>query len=405
VRLIIAMALIRFSFVINYIYQECSLGSMNNAREHLIRFAARNIITIPTLCKRGCVFCFQRQAGEKYGAVDVTQDLTLNDYQEAIRHIDYDKFIYINGGDIFDYPLIYDVLEMLQKEIKKKATTIEIISTFADFNMQKAGLLKDKSMYMVLSGITLNTQLKNSLMANGWTEPQTRNIKALISEGIFRQAIIWDFGQIDVLRQDLIEIKECAAEMARNCPGRILEVVLSYPSTTKFANPIAKQYNQLALENYNQAIELFHSTFKDVPNIQKGVYTLRDLNNDQNYREIPYFLQARGNFRTRVQQAVKFLCDEKISLPETGFVTSAACFEYAKKQFPGLNWVLAGNEYFGGDILSSSLLTFDDIEKAKKYKNYILTKDMLNESGGNADVVKRSILDFEQKNNCKAYFF
>lgn len=408
--------MLKSSLIYRYKYISVARKMKNNlSKEEVLNIitedAKSNILKIPTVCTRGCVFCFNKQGGDKSCAEAMCCEIPPEDFKTVFQYLDYDRDIAIDGGDIFDYPGIYEIINLLILDIKAKGKNprIEIISTFADFDLSKTELLKSyDNFFLVLSAMSFDTGFKNKIMKKGWSEEQTNTLKELMISGVFSQVMIWDFGSVNGLKQDLEIFKACLNKLKKQDPSKKVSVILSYPSTTKYANKVAKKYNEMAVENLENSISLFRNMFVHEPNVNLDVYTVRDLS-DSIYRGMGSFYGHRKGFLQRIKKAMDFLNHKGVDLAQVGFVTSPACYNYAINEFPELNWVFAQSEYYGGDVVASSLLTFDDVEQAIResgsFKKYVMTRDMLNETGGEADVLRRPVEDFERKNNCEALFF
>lgn len=386
----------------------------NAILQGIYKNAERNILNLRTHCKRGCLFCFQRQSGDKYPAQGEEVIISLEEYKACFNSFDYDKDIVISGGDIFNYPGIYDILDALIKEIKSRGKNpkIEIISTFADFDISRLSLLKSyDNFFLALSLITFDTSFKNHIMKGaGWTERQTKMLKELIEEGIFRHILIWDFGSEKGLQKDLNILKKCVKKMGEKQPNKKVDIILSYPSSTRFASPLVKKYTENAVKNYSKAVNILRHAFSDIENVRLSVYTIRNLDDEimPSLKDLTAITSWQEDFNERIRKSYEFCIAENINLDEVGFITASACYSYAKKAFPELNWIYAENKYFGGDIIASSLLTFEDLETAiagLPYKYYVLSKNIVAETGGEADVLRRTIEDFEKQNNCKTLLF
>lgn len=369
----------------------------------LIRNTKLNCIQLPNNCLRGCFFCFLRQQGKKfsfdYNIVPVKVWIDLFEY------LNLDKPIEIVGGDVFNYPGIYEIIIELIKYLKSKnkRPTISISSTYADFDLSKLDLLKSYDYFgLRLNAITFDTNFKNKIMAGGWNEEHTNKIKKLISSGVLSNIVMWNFGSTMGLKKDLEILKDCLKDL----PKDSIEINLTYPSATKYANPVTKKYNEIALRNYNDAVKMFKLMLKDYPKIQVDI--VRDVSMDC-FDGLNGVDSIKTQFSNSLVDSIGFLKEKKINLSEVGFIANNSFYNFGFKKFPNLNWINIASDYFGGDITASALLGFKDIEKhiaeKNKFKYYAMTKKMLIDSGGKADLFGRTIEEFEKATGSKAFFF
>ncbi|HDP73684.1 MAG TPA: DUF512 domain-containing protein [Candidatus Woesearchaeota archaeon] len=245
-------------------------------------------------------------------------------------------------------------------------------------------------------------------MGGGWSEKKTRMLKKVISSGIIHTVFIWNFGSIERLRKDFEIFKECIKELKKNHPTKKIELHLNYPSTTKYATLIAKEYNNEARKTWKEAINLIKEMFLDEEAVSISTVIINDLADEDTHLDM-YTPRKANVFSYRIKNALSFLGKEGVELNRVGFITSSACYRYALNKFPEINWILAKNEYFGGDVVSAGLLTLDDIEKAveknNKFKYYIMSSLAFQEGKGKKDLLGREIKDFEEKTNSKVFLF
>lgn len=337
-----------------------------------------NAIRLINPCRRGCVFCFSRQNKhidplDKYSQ----KSMSIDEFKDVLNKRDYNKNVAFVGGDIFDYPLIYDFIKIVTDKLEiNKKLNLDINSTFGDFDPSKLHIFKERTnIRLSLSLMTFDTGFKDSIMRGGWTENQTEMVKEVISSGVLSSCVIWNFGDLDRLKKDL-EIFKRLYNKGRDD----FSLMLSYPAATRYSNKIAKMLSKQALNSWQDSINIFLEFIKK-NNINGQLYSYNDLSKDYSAC-MPRQKDLMDNFKSRIRKALLYIIKEsQFNIKDVAFITSKSCYRFGRYIFPELNWIKAENNHYGEDISCCSLLVPEDIYKAirqnREYKAYILNKDMI----------------------------
>jgi len=372
-------------------YSEEEVGYLVNIAKQF------NVIILRLPCKRRCLFCYLRQRGSLLKKnISQSKFIPRKDYNKIIEALDYKKQIDFSTGDVLDYGFIYEFLDLLGKEQRRRKEhgRLIICSTFGCFDEKKIGILKRLKADIQLSFITLDAKVKKNLMNGSWSEKQNELVKKVIRSGILTQIYVWYLGDLELLKKDLATLKSLMPK------GHSALISLNYPSSTRFSSKKMKQLSARALASWDKAVQTFMEFPNNLPEIDRRIFVIKDLSK---WPREGCFHQKREmqDFRDRIQRALGHLSENKTNLNKAAFITAESSYPYAKEVYPNLNWIKAPHKYFGGDITTCDLLTFADIEHAIKqnteYTTYVLSTGMVKSGRGIYDLMNVSKDDFAKR--------
>lgn len=370
-----------------------------------------NTILLGVRCKRGCIFCSEINCGPEIGPPPAFKNLmSLDQFRQLMKLLDLNKTINFVNGDIFDNPLVYDYLEILYEEQLRQGstTTIDMSSSCGSFNEERIDDYKRiKTIRCHMSIHTFDTEFKNTVLRNGWTDDQTRVLKRLIRERAINIASVWSFGDLDRFRRDM----EMMSSLVKGTEGgKPFALGIAYPSSTKYSMDKAKELSRKALQNWDEAVKIYLGFLNENKHILPAHFIMRDLSKHlKDGKDIPsYPYSLMKDFNKRIDKAKKYFKENKLDISKAAFITTQTCYDYAKAKYPYLNWILAHNNYFGGDIVCCGLLIYSDvletIKSNDKYETYVLTKNMRN-TNGDKDLKCMDISELKDKVDGNILFF
>jgi len=217
----------------------------------------RNAIILLYPCRNACCFCINIQKGPLLGMPNFFTNLpSKEDLKKIVDSLDFTKNIQVDMCDNFEFPFIYDLLEMLyERQLRAGSKAkIWILSTFSRFDPLKVNLLKKiETLYVDMALMTFDTKFKNTIMGGGWAESQTETTKKVIRAAIPDNIAVWYFGDLTRLKQDL----DTLASLLDDEKLSKIALGLNYPHSTKYSNRQTKELAEKAVSTLDKAITFF----------------------------------------------------------------------------------------------------------------------------------------------------
>jgi len=337
-------------------------------------------ISVGGICKNKCIFCSTKVSKKCLGVSSFHNYISYEDLYSILPIVNWakqydelNKFkneVQIGNGistltcEPFQHPEYINFIKIVHNYNKDWYLHSGTVGKWV--NPQWFDIFKENNMHFFVSINSLDKNMRSLFMKS---QDDYEGLLLFLKECkdiMYKLSFVYH-GDLDIFKKDIDMLLEIDSDF-QNIPIRFF-----LPEYSQYSDSSAKELYNKALNTWEEANIYLKSNIK-YP--QPAVTKIDDTFNINIFNEISEY---RKNLDERISHIINILNNKNIDINDVGFLFPESTYNYSIK-YININRILIKNIVTGGSYKVAGLLSKEDIinaiNKNKKYKYYIISRDV-----------------------------